>query len=66
MTRGLGGRGGEWVRSEYDQLSIEIIMEFYWEIKLNIEKKMLSEAMLSELHLLEEAAKNRGVLIKGY
>ncbi|WP_156177979.1 hypothetical protein [Bacillus sp. SA1-12] len=51
------------MHSQYDELTIEMIIEFYFEFKLKIDKKMFTEAMKAELHLIKEAAKNKGILI---
>jgi hypothetical protein len=48
----------------YDKLPIEVLACFYYEIKNNIDKKILSEAMYYELDLIEKAAKRKGVTIE--
>ncbi|UGB28846.1 MULTISPECIES: hypothetical protein [Bacillaceae] len=55
-------RGGVTLCSQYDCLSSEMIIEFYFEFKQKIENKELSEVMNTELELIKEAAKNKGII----
>lgn len=52
------------MNSSYDMLPEDVLASFYFEIKNNIEKKILSEAMYFELDLIEQAAKNKGISIE--
>jgi hypothetical protein len=45
------------MNSLYEKLPIDVLASFYFKIKANIDKKILSEAMYFELNLIEKAAK---------
>ncbi|WP_277585828.1 hypothetical protein [Psychrobacillus antarcticus] len=47
--------------SLYDELPSEMLAGFYYYINLNIDKGILSDAMHSEIKLIEGAAKTRGI-----
>jgi hypothetical protein len=50
--------------SLYDQLPVDFLSSFYFEIKKNIEKGILTEAMNFELNLIVKAAQKKGVAIE--
>jgi len=50
----------------YEDLPDEILTQFYFEIKKNIEKGILSQAMEHELELIKEAAAKKGVVISDF
>ncbi|MGX2962056.1 hypothetical protein JNUCC23_22915 (plasmid) [Peribacillus sp. JNUCC 23] len=45
----------------YDKLPIDLLVEFYYEINMNIKKGILSEAMYHEIELIKQAADRRGI-----
>ncbi|MDP1419279.1 hypothetical protein Q8G35_12770 [Peribacillus simplex] len=47
--------------SLYDELPLELLAGFYYEINKNIEKGILSGAMYHEIRLMEQTALKRGV-----
>ena len=50
--------------SLYDEMETEMVAGFFYFIKKNMDKGILSNAMQSELKLIERAAKRRGVSIR--
>lgn len=50
--------------SLYDELPSEVLAGFYYYININIDKGILSDAMYSEIKLIEDAAKTRGIPIE--
>jgi hypothetical protein len=50
--------------SLYDELSVDLLSSFYYEIKKNIEKGILTEAMYFELNLIEKATIKKGIAIE--
>jgi len=50
--------------SLYDKMETEMVAGFYYFINKNIEKGILSNAMLSEIKLIERTAKRRGVSLE--
>lgn len=48
------------MRNLYDELPLETLVQFFYYINKNIEKKILSDAMYSEIELIKEAIKKRG------
>ncbi len=51
--------------SIYDKLPINVLTSFYYEIKSNIERGLLSDIMINELDLIHTAAKRRGIILYG-
>ncbi|MFC7062352.1 hypothetical protein [Halobacillus seohaensis] len=49
------------VTSVYDDIPLELLMGLHDEIHKNIKKGILSEVMYSELHLMKDAAKRKGI-----
>ncbi|MFD2616807.1 hypothetical protein [Terrilactibacillus laevilacticus] len=47
----------------YEKLPNDVLIQFYFEIKNNIDKGILSEAMYQELELIKDAALKRGLTI---
>ena len=47
--------------SLYDKMETEMVAGFYYFINKNIDKGILSNAMQSEIKLIERTAKRRGV-----
>ncbi|MGE8077340.1 hypothetical protein [Peribacillus loiseleuriae] len=47
--------------TSYDKLSMDLLVEFYYEINLNIKKGILSHAMYHEIELIKQAANRRGI-----
>lgn len=45
----------------YDELPADLLSSFYYEIKKNIEKGILTKAMFAELELIEKAAARKGI-----
>ncbi|WP_223596682.1 hypothetical protein [Neobacillus bataviensis] len=52
------------MKSLYENLPVDFLARFYYEIRKNIKKRVLSEAMYFELDLIEKAAKNKGITIE--
>ncbi|MDP1454819.1 hypothetical protein Q8G36_28390 [Peribacillus frigoritolerans] len=50
--------------SLYDELPLELLAGFYYEINKNIEKGILSGAMYHEISLMEQTALKRGILLE--
>lgn len=51
-------------RSLYDELPLEVLAGFYYYINLNIDNGILSDAMHSEIKLIECTAKTRGISLE--
>lgn len=49
--------------SLYDELPAEFLINFYYEIKKNINEGVLSEAMYYKLELIEKAMNKKGIAI---
>jgi len=47
--------------SLYDKMETEMVAGFYYFINKNIDKGILSDAMQSEIKLIEHTAKRRGI-----
>ncbi|MTT32897.1 hypothetical protein GMB86_12860 [Terrilactibacillus sp. BCM23-1] len=47
----------------YEKLPSDVLTQFYFEIKNNIDKGILSDAMYQELELIKVAALKRGFTI---
>ncbi|KMY41515.1 hypothetical protein [Peribacillus loiseleuriae] len=45
----------------YDKLSMDLLVEFYYEINRNIKKSILSEAMYHEIELIKQAVTRKGI-----
>ncbi|TVX76495.1 hypothetical protein FQP34_24725 [Peribacillus simplex] len=50
--------------SLYDELPLELLAGFYYEINKNIEKGILSSAMYHEIRLMEQTALKRGISLE--
>lgn len=50
--------------SLYDELPLELLAGFYYEINKNIEKGILSGAMYHEIRLMEQTALKRGISLE--
>lgn len=50
--------------SLYDELPLELLAGFYYEINKNIEKGNLSGAMYHEIRLMEQTALKRGISLE--
>ena len=50
--------------SLYDEIEIEIVAGFFYLINKNMDKGILSNAMQSEIKLIERTAKRRGVSLE--
>ncbi|MFP3511469.1 hypothetical protein SB775_17815 [Peribacillus sp. SIMBA_075] len=50
--------------SLYDELPLELLAGFYYEINKNIEKGILSGAMYHEIRLMERTALKRGISLE--
>ena len=50
--------------SLYDELPLELLAGFYYEINRNIEKGTLSGAMYHEIRLMEQTALKRGISLE--
>ena len=50
--------------SLYDKMETEMVAGFYYFIKDNIDKGILSNAMQSEIKLIERTAKRRGISLE--
>lgn len=48
----------------YDELPADLLSSFYYEIKKNIEKGILTKAMFAELELIEKAAAKKGINVE--
>lgn len=48
----------------YDELPADLLSSFYYEIKKNIEKGILTKAMFAELELIEKAAAKKGINVQ--
>jgi hypothetical protein len=50
--------------SLYDEIEIEMVAGFFYFINKNMDKGILSNAMQSEIKLIERTAKRRGVSLE--
>ena len=50
--------------SLYDELPLDLLGGFYFEIHKNIEKGILSDAMYHEIRLMEQSALRRGISLE--
>lgn len=50
--------------SFYDNLSTEMLAGFYYHIKKNIEKGILSNAMYHEINLIKQVATKKGITLE--
>lgn len=48
-------------RSIYDELPLEVLAGFFYYININIDKGFLTDAMKTEIKLIESIAKTRGI-----
>ncbi|MFC7062371.1 hypothetical protein [Halobacillus seohaensis] len=49
--------------SAYDDMELDLLVGLYAAIHKNIQKGVLSERMYSELYLMQDSAKRRGISI---
>ncbi|MEI4831566.1 hypothetical protein WAX78_19240 [Bacillus sp. FJAT-53711] len=47
----------------YESLTLELLAEFYYQIHINIEKEILSNAMYQEINLIEQVAIKKGIAL---
>ncbi|MFD2209736.1 hypothetical protein ACFSMW_08425 [Virgibacillus halophilus] len=52
---------GEERETLYDKISEELLAGFYYQIKMNIEKGILSNTMHKEIKLIKQSAKRRKI-----